>query len=217
MSKLTKRLSTVAGLVAGEVVCDVGCDHGKLGKYLLDSDKVKYVYVSDISALSLKKAVDLLQEYPDKFKAICCDGLTGYSGLNVDECIISGMGGYEIMKIIDNSPIDIGTYILSPQHNEIELKQFLLAHGYNIIYDIIISDKGKFYNVLKAKRCHEKRNLTQFDLMFGKTNFKSPDSDIKAYIEYNLQKLYLRRDEHGNVDNNLIKLFLKAKKECEKL
>lgn len=217
MSKLTKRLSTVAGLVTGEVVCDVGCDHGKLGKYLLDSGKVKFVYVSDISALSLKKAVDLLQEYPDKFKAICCDGLTGYSGLNVDECIISGMGGYEIMKIIDNSPIDIGTYILSPQHNEIELKQFLLAHGYNIIYDIIISDKGKFYNVLKAKRCHEKQNLTQFDLMFGKTNFKSPDSDIKAYIEYNLQKLYLRRDEHGNVDNNLIKLFLKAKKECEKL
>lgn len=217
MSKLTKRLSTVAGLVAGEVVCDVGCDHGKLGKYLLDSGKVKFVYVSDISALSLQKAVNLLQEYPDKFKAICCDGLTGYSGLNIDECIISGMGGYEIMKIIDNSPIDIDAYILSPQHNEMELKQFLHAHGYNLIYDIIISDKGKFYNVLKAKRCHEKQNLTQFDLMFGKTNFKSPDSDIKAYIEYNLQKLYLRRDEHGNVDNNLIKLFLKAKKECEKL
>ena len=41
MSKIGKRLETIADLVNGNIVCDVGCDHGKLAKFLFEKNKVK--------------------------------------------------------------------------------------------------------------------------------------------------------------------------------
>ena len=113
MSKLPKRLQKIAELVTKRNICDVGCDHGKLSDYLLNNGMVDSVIVSDISAPSLQKAIDLLKKHNYKFESICCDGLKGYSGRQVDQCIISGMGGDEIIKIISSSPIEINSFILS--------------------------------------------------------------------------------------------------------
>ena len=63
MNKMSKRLIKISELVSGKIVADVGCDHGKLAKSLLDNKKVDFIYVSDISAESLKKAEVLLANY----------------------------------------------------------------------------------------------------------------------------------------------------------
>ena len=122
MSKLSKRLEKIYNLVSGNIVADVGCDHGKLSHKLLSTDRCNFVYVSDISKPSLEKAEKLLSKY-NCFEAIHCDGLRGYVDKAVDECVISGMGGEEIIQIIDSSPIDIPSYILSPQKNETKVKE----------------------------------------------------------------------------------------------
>ena len=100
MSKLGKRLEVIASLVTKKRICDVGCDHGKLAHYLLENKISDYAVVSDISMPSLNKAIDILSKSKYNFDYICCDGLTGYVGYDIDECIISGMGGDEIIKII---------------------------------------------------------------------------------------------------------------------
>ena len=100
MNKLGKRLEVIASLVNCKRIADVGCDHGKLAYYLLDNGIVDYAVVSDISKPSLNKAVDILSKTKYNFDYICCDGLTGYKGYNIDQCIIAGMGGDEIIKII---------------------------------------------------------------------------------------------------------------------
>jgi len=218
MNKLTKRLRTIAHVVTGKVICDVGCDHGKLTEYLLSSNKVNFAYVSDISQESLDKAINLLSSRNLPYKAICTDGLIGYAGIeNIDECIISGMGGHEIINIIKSSPIDINSFVLSPQHNIIDVKEFMLTKNYDITFDIIIKDKHKFYNIFKCQKISNKINYSKYDLMFGKDNFTNRNSDIKEYIEYELCKLICLSQKVSDMDlNEKIELFKNAKKELEK-
>ena len=188
MNKLTKRLQVIANLVSCRNVCDVGCDHGKLAKYLLDNNMVDYITVSDISMPSLQKAINLLADYRDKSSYIHCDGLRDYKD-NVEQCIISGMGGDAIIDIISNSPIAINSFILSPQHNNVEVKKFMLNLGYNIIYDIIIKDKGKFYNIIKCEKSAKIDNFSEFDLIIGKDNFENIDSNAEEFVEKEIIKI----------------------------
>ncbi len=214
MSKLSKRLSIIADLVDSNTICDVGCDHGKLVKYLLDEKKIKFAYVSDISMQSLKKAINLLANHESNFEAICCDGLKGYKDKLIDECVISGMGGEQIIDIIKSSPISIQKFILSPQHNIIKTKKFMLENNYNITFDIIIKDKNKFYNVFKCEKTQNKVKLNEYQLIFGKDNFTNLISDIDEYVIFELNKLYAIKHQTKNSDLNYkIDIFEKAKKE----
>lgn len=188
MSKLPRRLQIIAELVNFRNICDVGCDHGKLSEYLLKNNKVDNVIVSDISQASLNKAIELLTAGNFNFEYICCDGLSGYKDKSVDQCIISGMGGDEIIKIISNSPIKIKSFILSPQHNNIDVKKFMISMGYNIDYDIIIKDKGKFYNIFRCISSDTTQYISSFDLVFGKDNFDNPNSDIGEFVDNELIK-----------------------------
>lgn len=186
MCKLPKRLKLIYGLVDEKVVADVGCDHGKLAYELLRSKKCDFVYVSDISAPSLKKAEMLLGEYKN-FEAICCDGLKGYKDKIVDECVISGMGGEEIMGIISSSPIEIDKFILSPQKNEVKVKEFMLNLGYGIEFDKIMFDKGKFYRVFKCVKGSALRPKDKVELEFGADSFGT--EDFLNFVEYMTNKI----------------------------
>ncbi len=188
MNSLSKRLKAIASLVDGKCIADVGCDHGKLADYLLENNIIEYAYVSDISESSLNKAIKLLSKYNNRYMAICCDGLSGYKDNNIDTCIISGMGGDEINKIISSSPIKIKNFILSPQHNEIMVKKSMLNSGYSIVYDIIIKDKHKFYNIVKYTQSDSLQNVDEFDLYFGKDNFIN-NKDFVEYLDYETQKI----------------------------
>lgn len=185
-NKLPKRLEMIASLVGGGVVADVGCDHGKLIYRLLCDDRCKSAIVSDISAPSLSKAESLLKGFGN-VEAICCDGLSGYKALHVDECVISGMGGEEIISIISNSPIDISTYILSPQKNEIKVKEFMLSRGYGLTYDRIIYDKGKFYHILKCEKKSQYKPKDRIEFEFGKDSFGT--EDFKKFIDFERSKV----------------------------
>lgn len=221
MNKLTKRLDTIAKIVSGETVCDVGCDHGKLADYLLENNIVKYIYVSDISMPSLKKAIDLLTPKYDNFQAICTNGLKDYkSDMHIDECIISGMGGYEIVEIIKNSPIQIDSYILSPQQNIIETKKFMLDIGYNIVFDIIIKDKDKFYTIFKCQKTNRKVHFSDYELMFGRDNFSPINHDFVDYVNYESHKTkkIIDRIEDESKKKEFVeklKFFDQAKKELK--
>lgn len=60
--RLDQRLTAIANLVDYGKVADVGCDHGKLGYYLVSTDRASEVIATDISAPSLAKAEELAKE-----------------------------------------------------------------------------------------------------------------------------------------------------------
>lgn len=217
MNKLSKRLNTICSLVESRVIADVGCDHGKLTLELFNKKAIDFAYISDISKPSLQKAIDLLNMNNCKFKAICCDGLEGYRE-DIDECIIAGMGGYEILKIIQNADINVKSFILSPQHDILELKKFLIENKYAITFDIIILDKGKFYNIIKCKKVDKICEMSEFDMYFGKDNFSNNLSDIDKYVDKYLNMYKEIINKNNRLEDNLnkkISLFEKAKKEIE--
>lgn len=184
-NNLPKRLKVIAELVDGGVVADVGCDHGKLTYELVSRNRCKSAIVSDISASCLSKAVILLKGF-ENVEAICCDGLKGYKDKHVDQCVISGMGGEEIISIISNSPIDIASYILSPQKNVTKVKKFMLDLGYGLTYDRIIYDKDKFYHILKCEKNSINRPLDEVEFEFGKDSFGT--TDFNKFLKYEMDK-----------------------------
>jgi len=211
MNKLNKRLQKIADLVDRKVIADVGCDHGKIVLYLFENDKIDKAVISDISKPSLQKAIDLLnQKGYTNFVDYFCDGLTKYKESDkVEQIIIAGMGGLEMIQILKNSPISVKNVILQPQRNEYEVKEYLVDNNFNISYDIIIEDKDKFYNIIKANKVKNKNEITEFEILFGKQNFEEGLSDFKNYLDYleNKNKMLLEKLTDEKKKNNIIKML----------
>ena len=187
--KLDYRLSEIASHVSGDVICDIGCDHGKLSYHLLSHSIVNFAYISDISAPSLEKAINLLNNnnLQQKYNSIVSDGFKAYpTNVEIDTAIISGMGGIEIKKILTDNKLEVKKYVLQPQHNEYDLKEYLANNGYNILKDYIIKQKDKFYNVIVCEKGI--RDYEEYELYFGKENFNLNKPDFKAYLNFELDK-----------------------------
>jgi tRNA (adenine22-N1)-methyltransferase len=156
-----------------QTFADVGCDHGYCTQYMLKNDLCKTAIITDISAKSLQKAQTLLSGFIEegRCKAICCDGLCGVDG-NVDQVLIAGMGGEEIIKILNNSFIP-KSFVFQPMKNPARLRRFLLDNGCKITYDDIFWD-GKFYFIIKGENCGGTLPYTQAELEFGRNSLTNP-------------------------------------------
>ncbi|MDE6612965.1 MAG: class I SAM-dependent methyltransferase, partial [Clostridia bacterium] len=109
------------------VFADVACDHGYCAEYMLKNELCESAVVSDISEKSLAKAQKLLLSYIDreKCRAVCCDGLEKIDG--ADEVLIAGIGGAEIIKILQNAYIP-EKFIFQPMKNAKALREYLLQN-----------------------------------------------------------------------------------------
>ena len=172
-TKLSKRLTNVANLITEQRIADVGCDHGKLVEYLFENGKITYAFVSDISAPSVNKAKVLLTQNNRQFDWAVADGTNAIlPEHNVNEIVVSGMGGCEIIKILSNDKSNVKKFVLQPQNNEILLKKYLLKNKFNIKRDFIVKDKNIYYNVLSVEKINKKQKISKFNLYFAKENFQ---------------------------------------------
>lgn len=195
--KLSNRLENICNLIEEcRVVADIGSDHGKVPAYLLKENVVKFAYVTDISKSSVTKAEILLKELKideNRYKIIVSDGLDGFEDIKLDYVIISGMGGKEIVKILEKNLSKIDTFILEPNNNEIFLRKFLVKNKYKILCDFIVEDAKKFYNILKVVK--GKQKLQKKYYYFGFTNFIFKNEAFKNY-------LFIEKTKCENVLNN---------------
>ena len=184
IESLSLRLIRIRNFVTGRRVADIGCDHGKLVYDMFERGLIDYAFVSDISEPSVNKAVKLLSSAGYPFDYAVADGLDAVKPeYDIDEVVISGMGGLEIIKILQNNRLNLDRFVLQPQNNELKLKQYLLKNGYNIVRDEIVRDKHMFYNVIKVVKTGKRQKLTPFELRFGKDNFGS-NMDFIAYLDF---------------------------------
>ncbi len=189
---LSKRLKCIINLVQNRRIIDVGCDHGKVVLKLFCDNKIDFAICSDISLPSVQKAETLLKENnipQEKFSIRCGDGLeTLKVDDNIEEMIIAGMGGKEIINIINNAPILPESMILQPQKNAIEVKKTILERNYHIVFDKIVKDSGKFYNIIKAQKKNNKQDVSEYNLYFGMINFEEKNKDFEEYLDYLKEK-----------------------------
>ena len=166
------------------VFADVGCDHGYCAQYMLKNNLCDRAIISDVSAKSLSKAVNLLSVYAQsgRLSAVCCDGLKEVEG--ADLVLIAGMGGEEIVKILKEGYIP-QSFVFQPMKNAEVLRAYLIESGCAIQEDDLFRD-GKFYFIIKGKSRGGTPAYSQAQLAFGRDSLKN--ALLKDYLAEEIKK-----------------------------
>ncbi len=176
--RLDQRLAAIANLVDYGKVADVGCDHGKLGYYLVSTDRASEIIATDISAPSLAKAEELAKEngVQEVMKTRLGNGLEPVGDREVDTVIIAGLGGDVISDIVLRAHAQgkrFSHFILSPNTHPEKVRAALSECGHTIVFDQMLECAGKTYTILKTDE--GKSVLTQEQILYG-AFFKTSDN-----------------------------------------
>lgn len=186
MIRSTLRLDTIVKLVLNRdvrVIADIGSDHGHLESLLLENKPDLRIIATDISAKSLQKTYDLMKKLrkESSVETRVGDGLSVISEGEVDLAIIAGIGGVEIMGILerDSKRRICRTFVLQPAGKSLELRKFLVSHNFFIKNDVSVFEKGKYYDTMLIDyRSGKRQTLSKSELFFGRDNVKNPSPDF---------------------------------------
>lgn len=141
----------------GDIVADVGCDHGYLGIHLLLNGIADSVIASDLNEGPLQSAQRNAMKYgvAEKMRFYLSDGVRNIPR-DFDALICAGMGADTMISILDAAPwLKNENYrlILQCQSRRPELRKYLYKNGYCILRETLAKD-GKFiYPIMEVVYC----------------------------------------------------------------
>lgn len=181
-----KRIDTLCSLLSpASLFADVGCDHGYCTEYMLKNGLCEHAIISDISKGSLEKAKTLLASYLAAGVATAVLG-GGFVGVpkDVDEVLIAGMGGGEIVGILSDKKFGFmpKRFVFQPMHDALKLRRYIFENGGYIERDFTFED-GKFYDVIVGGRADDTNVSVPYsdaEYEFGRDNLKDrPQAFLK--------------------------------------
>ena len=211
----SNRISTICSLVDKKIIAEIGADHGYITLNLFQNNKIDFAFLTDISDNSLQKARDNFSQskYFKEVVFLVGNGLEVFEDFSnqsnfkkPEQIIIAGMGGNEIIKILQNNKCSFNNFVLQPQRNVVDLRHYLQENFFEIKDDIITKDGKLFYNVLKVERVETKKLLTNKEMLFGKTNLQIKSQIFKDYLVYELDKLQSYSKHTEEVEDKIIQI-----------
>lgn len=153
---LQPRLRAIADLVPdGARLVDVGTDHGFIPVDLLLSKRISSAIASDIGAAPLDHARRTAQQHgvTEGIEFRLCNGLADITPDEVDAVVIAGMGGDNIVSILEAAPwtMDNVFLLLQPMSKAEVLRQWLPDNGYQVTAERLVADKGVIYPILSVR------------------------------------------------------------------
>ena len=225
LSKMSQRLVTVAEMLRDDsgkklAVADVGCDHGYVSIYLIQSGIASSAVAMDVRQGPLSGASDNIREYGllDVITTRLSDGLKELKKGEADSLIIAGMGGKLMMRLVKEGnlkELGIRTAVLQPQSDISEFRAFLRDEGFFITDEKMILEDGKYYFPMKVvtdMSQDEKEDILNKNIesFLDLDNSLSREDVIRLFDRYGAHNL-LRKDP-------LLKSFLEHGKEvCESI
>ena len=209
MIKLSKRLEYEFNEIPNDtnIICDVGCDHGKVIVKSIIENKAKTGIAIDISKDSLNKAILLSQKYNcyEKISFLNCYGLYDVSSI-CDYTIISGIGGNEISNILKEGYQKSKKFLICPHSDVITVRKTINLLKLNCEYETIVFDK-KFYVFLHIDTNKSVVKTYNDDQIYlGK--FKSIDENVTNYYENrNMQLKKFVVSNINKIDKELLKEY----------
>ena len=150
---LQPRLRAIADLVPpGGRLADVGTDHAYLPVYLLQRDRVPWAVATDIHPEPLERGRRTARAFgmEARISFRLCDGLSAVSAEEADTIVIAGMGGETIAAILDAVPWSREKQVLVQPMSRAEfLRPWLAGHGWRILGETLVRDKGYIYPILR--------------------------------------------------------------------
>ena len=152
---LTSRLQLLADWVPqGAAFADIGTDHAYLPVWLVVNGRVSHAIASDLRKGPLQRA----RETGRTYGAVGIDYRLG-SGLDTvqpheaDTIAIAGMGGENIASILSAAPWTADghhTLLLAPHTKAEQLRRYLMEHGYAILREALVRDRGTLSPVMEV-------------------------------------------------------------------
>ena len=168
--KLSKRLQAIYDMVPMGIAADVGSDHGKLIISLFENGVITkgYAIENKVGPFNrLKKEIENHHLLDDVIPMLS-DGITDLP-ICVDTVIIAGMGGMNIIKILQAHPSKLKNVqtIIVDAHNAIpEMRRAVCKLGYIIAEEGMVFEDGIYYEIIKFIR-GEVAYLDEPDFEFG--------------------------------------------------
>ena len=198
------RIEAIYSLIdENDRVVDVGCDQAKLA--LMLSSRGQSSIASDISEKVINKA--RLDIKSDLIDLRVSDGLQNIKEGEADTLVLSGMGTYTILDILNKTKLRFKKIItISNNYHDI-LRSKMNDLNYMIDSELIIKENNKYYNLILFVPGNKK--YTDYEINFG-LNHK----DKELYNEYlnHLKNKYLniQKESKGtNEKNNYLLDLLK--------
>ena len=189
MHHLSKRLSSVVSYVSsGNKVADIGCDHAFTSIHLIRSGIASSVLASDVNdgPLVIAEKNIRMSGLDSQIEVRKSNGLSEITTSdNIDTILISGMGGYLIIDIL-NSNIGVRDkakeLILQPQSDIHNVRHYLHNNGFSISDEMMVYEDGKYYNIIKAVPGNQSYD-NEFEYLYGKALIDNRDEVFKNYIK----------------------------------
>lgn len=185
---LSERLKTVAKMVTkGNIVADIGTDHGYVPIYLIENNICERAYAMDINEgpIDIARNNIEIRGLGEKIKTIKSDGMDKLEDFMAQSVIIAGMGGDLIVNILTRGENihGIEELILSP-HRRVDLvREYLIVHNWEIIDEKMLVDGGKYYTVLRAKTTQKTTEYSEVEKKYGKILLGKKDKVLKQFLE----------------------------------
>lgn len=210
---LSKRLYTAASMVhPGNVLADVGTDHGYVPIYLVAEKIIPRAIAMDINRGPLERAREHIQKYGmgDYIETRISDGVTALAVNEADTILAAGMGGGLIMHILkEGGPVcrSAKELILQPQSELERVRLFLHKSGYVTEQEAFVEEDGKYYPMLRVRydMAAAEKEPERTALRYGGLLLAHQDPVLEQYLKRE-QDLYT-----GILEN------LKRQPETEKL
>ena len=156
MVKLSNRLLAVASFVTdGNVLADVGTDHGYIPIYLLQEKRIPRAIAMDINAGPLQRAKEHIGLYglDNYIETRLSDGVAALTPGEVDTVLVAGMGGGLVMHILEEGKEvcrQAKELILQPQSELERVRAYLWSNGYVILGEDMVLEDEKFYPMMRV-------------------------------------------------------------------
>ena len=188
---LSKRLEQVASMVTkGNIIADIGTDHGYVPIYLVEKGICPKAYAMDINQGPIESAIKNIENYglSEKIQAIKSNGLEKLEPEKADTIIIAGMGGELIVNILENGLAKLENcsrpvkeLVLSPHKRGDLVRKYLEEHEWHITDEKMLIDMNKFYTIIKAEKGQE--SYPETELLYGRILLDRQDTTLKKYLD----------------------------------
>ena len=154
-------------------VVDVGCDQAKLS--LLLSKRNQSSIACDISINVINRAKENINSQLIDLRV--SNGLSNVKEGEVDTLVLSGMGTYTILDILNNTNLRFNKIITISNNYHDTLRKKMNELNYKVSEELIIKENNKYYNLILFTEGN--KSYSEEELLLG-INHK----DKKMYIEY---------------------------------
>ena len=153
MGRKSARLQAMLDFVEGEVLADIGTDHGYLPIEAILAGKVKKALACDLSEGPLACAAENIARFglEKRIETRLGFGLQPLRPGEADCVAIAGMGGMRMIDILQDCPKGVKRLILQPQHDVVAVRKALGGFGFTVSGERLLVDKGRVYTVILAE------------------------------------------------------------------